>query len=68
MWYLSQVELSTFLINFPSLFSEPVCDIWDIWEIWARGAQVRLNYADAELSLAVLNDVWSVGLNVEKLT
>lgn len=65
LWYLSEVELSTFLINFPLILGVGC----DISEIWACGAQVRRSYADGEggggrgrAFIAVLNEMWSVGL------
>lgn len=58
LWYLSEVELSTFLINFPLILSLGC----DISEIWACGAQVRCSYADGGAFIAVLNEMWSVGL------
>lgn len=58
LWYLSEVELSAFLINFP-LILRVGCDIS---EIWACGAQVRCSYADGGAFIAILNEMWSVGL------
>lgn len=58
LWYLSEVELSAFLINFP-LILRVGCDIS---EIWACGAQVRCSYADGGAFIAILTEMWSVGL------